>query len=151
MPNYEYHCSVCGQDFTDTKSIESRDEVFCPGCLNYAGGNKGNGTISIFLSKLRVTRALDRQDGRMGEDIPMPAYGPNVTIRTRRQLTNLQKAAREKLLERTRGEHSTLVPTHDPKTGKIVMEKITVKSDGIDIGEPHTLERGEYPEHEHDN
>lgn len=45
MPLYEYHCSDCGKDYEEYRSLENRDaEGKCPSC----GGEKTERKLSLF-------------------------------------------------------------------------------------------------------
>lgn len=142
MPTYHLWCRKdrggCGQTFKVTKSIASRYKAICPGCGQYGGrvNRRGERIFDIIPPKIQQRRDIDHMDGNTGSDIPMPAFGPDARISSRRQLSELQKRAREIMWNRTAGSHETWVK--DPDTGK--KEKVTVESSGIDVGEIHTLD-----------
>ena len=142
MPTYHLWCRKdrggCGHTFKVTKSIDSRYKAYCPGCGQYGGRLNRHGVriFDIIPPKIQHLRDIDHMDGNTGADIPMPAFGPDVRISSRRQLSEHQKRAREIMWNRTEGRHESMVK--DPDTG--AMEKVTVESAGIDVGEIRTLE-----------
>jgi hypothetical protein len=147
MPTYSYICHKdrggCGQEWQDFKPIHARRNVMCPNC--YSDANENNHydpethtylpRIEIILrNPPQVISDIDHQDGRLGESVEMPGLGPDVRVSSRRELRDQLKRTRDEMWERTQGEHSTIRPFQDDN-GKIVMEKVTTKSEGFDVGE----------------
>lgn len=143
MPVYKYSCNDCGQPFSQTKSIEARYNVECPCCGAWGGREKKDGSRSISITppKIHFIRDIDSTEGRVHDAVPMPAFGPDVAVTSRSQLRDLQKDAREKIMEST-GGRKTLNVT-DPETGK--RETITVEREPLDVGEIHTAESRPQP------
>ena len=138
---------TCNKWWWQRVAEDKERDVYCPRC-------KAKGTDDIILDgeKRPMIEAIgirapgqmkdvDSYDGKVHEDVPMPAFGPNATISSRSQLKELQEKAREITWKRTTGDKSHMV--RDPETGKI--EKVTVKGKEIDIGEVHTLEKRPEP------
>ena len=86
-----------------------------------------------WFSKVNWSRDYDSMEGRCNDRFEVPAFGPGVTVGSRSEMRELQKRVPDELYERTQGDHTTMVP--DPETGKL--EKVTVKSQGIELGEVH--------------
>lgn len=142
MPTYNFHCGTCGQEWKDSKSIETRYEVYCPNCMAYGGGGDGKGgAIRIFVRKMPGVQNDNLVPG--GDAVSLPGFGRTATARTKAELRDLQKRAPENLFLRTDGEHTVKIPNFDERTGRFVMEDHTVKGEGIVIEEPHTIEPGE--------
>ena len=137
-PQFSYECLDCKQPFTQRKSFESMMNVECPCCGAWGGtvNRHGKRKIERIFKAPQIMKDIDSQDGRTGDAVQMPGFDGKPWVRSRRQLTDLQKRTREAIYERTRGDHTTTI--RDPKTGK--EEKHTVTSEGIDPGEIHTME-----------
>lgn len=138
MPTYKFTCLECGQPFSNVKSIEARYNVECPCCGAWGGHVKKDGTrrIRIEIPKVNFIRDIDSTEGRVHDAVPMPAFGKDVAITSRSQLRDLQKDAREKIMESTGGKKTLNVT--DPETG--ARETVTVEREALDVGEIHTAE-----------
>lgn len=139
MPIYRYECvkeeGGCGTVFKDRRSVATMHNTECPCCGAYGGHAKRNGKrrIIVLMPKVHQIHDLDHSEGRTGDAHFQPAFGK--MVRTKGELADLQKRAREELYNRTAGDHESFV--QDPDTGK--MEKVTVHSEGIDVGEIRTV------------
>jgi hypothetical protein len=122
-------------EFRDRRSFATMHEAECPFCGQNGRANRNNGkrVVQVLMPRVNQISDVDHSEGRTGDKIFMPAFGKYVS--SRREISELQKRARENLWNRTVGRHETMVP--DPETGK--MEKVTVTSDGIDVGEIRTV------------
>jgi hypothetical protein len=150
MPFYSYECvrerGGCGQEWKEFKSIAARRNVECPACLMH-GDHKAKDPITgrsdhviiIDVRNRQLISSIDHQDGRTGEPISMPAYGPDVTVTSRRQIKELREKTREKYFNDTDGEKTVVRPVQH-KDGKVTLERFTRKHEGIDLGEIHTME-----------
>lgn len=137
MPTYSYHCrkdrNGCGQEFRDNRSFRTINDAMCPYCGSSARPNRhGVATVEVLMPRVGHISDVDHQEGRTGDKVFMPAYGKHVS--SRREISELQKQARENLFNRTAGRHEHFI--RDPETGNV--EKVTVESKGIDIGEIRT-------------
>lgn len=146
--DYWYHCHKdmggCGHEFSTRKSIESRHEVECPCCGAWGGHVKKNGrrVVEIFLpTPPNISVDISSQDGRINDAVHMPAFGKDVYLTSRSQLRDLQKDAREKIMESTGGKK--VLNVTDPDTGR--REKVTVEREALDVGEIHTAESRPQP------
>jgi len=83
---------------------------------------------------IQVMKSLTSLDGNMGDGIPMPSLGPNVVVRSRQDMKDALRRARDEYYKATDGEHVSHVPTEQPD-GSFVMEKVTQQRQGVDIGE----------------
>ena len=129
--------------------MHARRNVMCPNC--YSDGNETNHyneETNTYLPRIdiippaniNVISDIDHQDGRTGEVIEMPGLGPGATVRSRRELRDKIKRAREEMWKRTEGEHTTTRPFRDDD-GNIVMDEVTTKSEGFDMGELVPVEK----------
>ena len=138
MPMYTYECLVeaggCSQVFREFRPMHARQNVLCPNCMN--DGNEtfvdalGNTRhrVEAQMPKVQVISDVDHQDGRTGDRIPMPTYGPGVSVGSRRELKELRERARESYEKETgidpgpidhvdkREEHHVVSPFDPTKT-----------------------------------
>jgi hypothetical protein len=108
VPLKEYEClreaGGCGSKFRETRPVEFTYEVTCPMCgadgrQTFTSSEYGGKTLHriewLPPQSIYHTPDLDHAEGRTGDSVPMPAYGPNVRVSSRRQLKNLREKARE--------------------------------------------------------
>jgi hypothetical protein len=126
-----FGCEDCEKEALEFREVN--DPPDCLGC-----GKK----MEFWFSAPNFARDLENQEGRYADRIPMPAFGPGVTVGSRRELKELQKRLPETLYNRTEGDHETFKV--DPTTGK--KEKVTIRSQGIELGEVRTSEGKERPD-----
>jgi hypothetical protein len=142
-PVLSYECvkklGGCGMVFRDRRSVGTINKAVCPHCGASAEQVLRNGEriVQVQMPKVAHVHDVDHQDGRTGEEHYQPAFGKHV--RTKYQISELQKRTREELYNRTEGPHTSYVP--DPETGK--PEPVTVTSKGLDVGPIRSGEPGE--------
>jgi len=156
MPQYRYECQRkaggCGQEFSDFKPHHALQEVMCPNCMMYGGElyhDVEEGGMRYRIRRIftppNIVKGIDSQDGRVHEPVEMPGLLPGPDgrpqrVSSRQELEELKRRTREEIFRATDGDHSVMKEFLDERTGKIVMEKVTTTTVGMDIGEIHPVE-----------
>lgn len=145
----EKEAGGCGQIFQDCKPYHAMFSVQCPYCsmdgteeFTDSDGIRRH-KIAWLPPRIQQIHDLAHADGGTGDAIPMPALGPDVRVRSRAELDDAMKRAREEYWKSTNGPHSTIRPFKDPATGEMTFEKVTTMREGVDLGELHHIDAPE--------
>lgn len=108
----EYEClpeaGGCGSKFREDRPVDFTYHITCPMCgmdgrQTFVSKEYGGKTLHriewIPPRSIYHTPDIDHAEGRTGDGLPMPAYGANVRVSSRRQLKELREKTREKLHE----------------------------------------------------
>ncbi len=135
LPSYSFECGKCGNEFGVFRLYRKKHTVKCPKCRS------GYEKLREIFGVPYVISDISHTEGRTGEDLDMShALGDGVTISSRRQLAEYKRLTRDRYFHNTDGSRRVLKPFVDPDSGKITMDYVTVKSNGIDLGEIHEVD-----------
>lgn len=142
MPTYSYQCQICTQEWPEEKSMDDIQNVTCPSCMAWGGDKQVIDGVEQFIVKqlCPMPHFINPGHSELGKQawedgaVEMPALGPNVVVRSQQEFDDAKKRAVDAHFQSTDGEHSAVRP-FKKDNGEVVLDKVTRRTTGVDLGE----------------
>lgn len=144
LPSYAFECTKCQESFTVYRGMQNVQETTCKSC-----GAAYDDLVQVY-GVPHIIHDIDNKEGRINEAVDMThVFGEGAHISSGRQLTEYKKTTRDRYFHNTNKDRRVLLPVRNETTGKIDMELVTRKGNGIDLGEIHEVDSQEAPDRKH--